>query len=142
MTRQLKFVLIFVFTLAMLTPCCFAQKNESNEDQLAFKSMHIFNLKEKYTADELQIGLDKFNSLFVKLGHPDCYYRLWESSGEKKHESYLWESSWSSKSVYDEIHKNEEYRKLIREDFIGLRKMFKDHTVNKYHELPFNAALR
>ena len=141
MTGQLKFVLIFVFMFAMLTPCCFAQQNDSNEDQLAFKSMHIFNLKAKYSVDELQIGLEKFNKLFVKLGHPDCYYRLWESSGEKKHEGYLWESNWSSKSVYDEIHKNAEYRKLIRVDFIGLRKMFKDHTKYQYYELPFNAAL-
>ena len=132
MTRQLKFVLIFVFTLAMLTPCCFAQNKESNEDQLAFKTMHVFNLKPKYTADDLQIGLEKFNSLFVKLGHPDCYYKLWESSREKKHESYLWESSWSSKSVYDEIHKNEEYKKLVRKDMLGLRKMFKDHTYYKF----------
>ena len=141
MTRQYNFVLIFVFTLAMLTPCCLAQIKDSNEDQLAFKSMHIFNLKAKYSADELQIGLEKFNKLFVKLGHPECQYRLWESSEEKNQTSYLWESNWSSKSVYDEIHKNEEYRKLIREDFIGLRKMFQDHTYFQYHELPFSTAL-
>ena len=55
MTRQLKFVLIFVFTLVMITPCCLAQIKDSNEDRLAFKSMHIFNLKAKYSADELQI---------------------------------------------------------------------------------------
>jgi hypothetical protein len=135
MTRQLKFVLIFVFTLVVVTPCCFAQKKDSNGDPLAFKTMHVFNLKPKYTAADLQIGLEKFNRLFVKLGHPDCYYRLWESSGEKKHESYLWESSWSSKSVYDEIHKNEEYRKLVRKDLFGLRKMFQDHTYYKFQAI-------
>ena len=116
----------------MVTPCCFAQKEETKEDQFAFKTMHLFNLKPKYTIYELQIGLEKFNRLFVKLGHPDCRYRLWESSGEKKHARYLWESNWSSKSVYDEIHKNEEYRKLVRQDFIGLRKMFQDHTYYKF----------
>ena len=133
--------MIFVFAQIMLTPCCFAQKKETKEDQLAFKTMHVFNLKAKYTADDLQLGLEKFNSLFVKLGHPDCYYKLWESSGEKKHESYLWESSWSSKSVYDEIHKNEEYKKLVRKDMLGLRKMFKDHTYYKFQEHLFNEAL-
>ena len=65
-----------------------------------------------------------------------------EISKKKKQTRYLWESNWSSKSVYDEIHKNEESRKLIREDFFGLRKMFKDHTSFKYHEIPFDAALR
>ena len=141
MTRQLKFIVSFVFILIMLTPCCFAQKNDTMEDQAAFKTMHVFNLKPKYTADELQIALEKFNSLFVKLGHPDCYYKLWESSGEKKHERYLWESNWSSKSVYDEIHENKEYRKLARGDFFGLRKMFQDHTYYKFHEHLFDAAL-
>ena len=138
MTRQLKFILIFVFILIMVTPSCYAQKMDTKEDQLAFKTMHVFNLKPKYTADDLQIGLEKFNRLFVKLGHPDCYYKLWESSGEKKHEGYLWESAWSSKTVYDEIHKNEEYRKLVRKDMLGLRKMFQDHTYYKFQEHLFN----
>ena len=142
MTSQIKFNFIFVLLLITGTPCCFAQKQDIKEDQVAYKSMHYFNLKPKYTADDLEIILEKFNRLFVKLGHPECKYRLWEISEEKKQARYLWESNWSSKSVYDEIHKNKEYRKLIREDFIGLRKMFKDHTVYKYHELPFNAALR
>ena len=142
MTRQIKFIFIFVFLLITVTPCCFAQKQKIKEDQVPYKTMHIFNLKPKYTADDLQIILEKFNGLFVKLGHPECQYRLWESSEKKKQTRYLWESNWSSKSVYDKIHKNEEYRKLIREDFIGLRKMFQDHTYYKYHELPFNAALR
>ena len=141
MTRQLKFILIFVFILTMVTPWCYAQKNNTMGDQLAFKTMHFFNLKPKYSADDLEIVLDKFNKLFVKLGHPDCHYRLWESSGEKKHERYLWESNWSSRSVYDEIHKNEEYRKLVRKDFIGLRKMFQDHTYYKFQEHLFIAAL-
>jgi hypothetical protein len=141
MTRHLKSILVFVFILIMVTPFCFAQKTDTKEDQLAIKTMHVFNLKPKYTADDLRIGLEKFNRLFVKLGHPDCYYKLWVSTGEKNHESYLWESSWSSKSVYDEIHKNEEYRKLVRKDLFGLRKMFKDHTYYRFQEHLFNAAL-
>jgi len=140
MTGQLKFILISSFILIIVTSCCFAQTNDTKEDMLAFKSMHLFNLKPKYTIDELQIGLEKFNRLFVKLGHPDCRYRLWVSSGEKKHVRYLWESSWSSKSVYDEIHKNKEYRKLVRENMFALRKMFKDHTSYKFHEHPFDAV--
>ncbi len=141
MTRHLKFILILVLILIMGTPFCFAQNTDTKENQLAIKTMHVFNLKAKYTADELQIGLEKFNRLFVELGHPDCYYKLWVSTGEKKHESYLWESSWTSKSVYDEIHKNEEYRKLIRKNMLGLRKMFQDHSYYKFQEHSFNAAL-
>ena len=99
--------------------------------------MHFFNLKPKYTANDLQVILEKFNRLFVKLGHPECKYRLWESSDDKNNTRYLWESYWSSKSVYDEIHENAEYRKLIRGDFIGMRKMFKDHSYFRYNEVPF-----
>jgi len=135
MTHRIKF--IFVITLIMVTPWCFAQKQGIQKDQVPYKTMHFFNLKPKYSADDLQIILDKFNRLFVKLGHPDCKYRLWKISEDKKHTRYLWESNWTNKIVYDEIHENKEYRKLIRVDFIGLRKMFKDHSYYKYHEIPF-----
>jgi hypothetical protein len=137
MNIQIKSIFISVFILVMVAPCCFAQKQDIKKDQVAFKTMHVFNLKSKYTTDDLQVILEKFNRLFVKLGHPECHYKIWESSGEKKHPFYLWESNWTSKSVYDEIHKNEQYRKLIREDFIGLRKMFQDHTYFQYYEHPF-----
>ncbi len=140
MTTRLDSILILVFIFIMGSSSCFAQIKETNEDQLAFKTLHVFNLKPKYTADDLQIGLEKFNRLFVKLGHPDCYYKLWVSSGEKNHEGYLWESGWTSKKVYDEIHKNEEYRKLVRKDMLGLRKMFKDHTYYKFQEHLLNEA--
>ena len=138
MTSRIKF--IFVFLAITFATCCFAQKQGIKEDQVAHKTMHFFDLKPKYSADDLQIILDKFNTLFVKLGHPDCRYRLWEITEDKKHTRYLWESNWTSKSVYDEIHQNSEYRKLIREDFIGMRKMFQDHSYYKYNELPFNTA--
>ncbi len=135
MTKQLNFIIVLILIVA--TPVCFAQKQEAKGDQVAFKTMHNFNLKPKYTANDLQIILDKFNKLFIKLGHPDCKYRIWVNSEEKAQTRYLWESNWTSKIVYDEIHENKEYRKLIREDFIGLRKMFRDHSSYKYHELPF-----
>ena len=138
MTRQIKFIISFL--LITVTPCSFAQKQGIKEDQVPYKTMHFFNLKPKYSADDLQIILEKFNELFVKLGHPECRYRLWDSADEKNQTRYLWESNWTNKSVYDEIHKNAEYRQLIRKDFIGLRKMFKDHTKFKYYELPFDAA--
>lgn len=119
----------------MAAPSCFAAEQGVNEEQAAFKTIHYFNLKPKYSANDLHVILDKFNKLFVRLGHPDCYYRLWENTEENAQTRYLWESFWSSKSVYDEIHENAEYRKLIRGDFIGMRKMFKDHSYFRYTEL-------
>ena len=137
MTKHIKFIFTAAFILIMGTSFCFAQRKDIMEDQVPIKSMHFFNLKSKYSADDLQRILEKFNGLFIKLGHPECKYRLWKSSEKKNETLFLWESNWSSKSVYDEIHKNEEYRKLIRADLIGMRKMFQDHSSYKYHELPF-----
>ena len=133
MTVQTKHIVFYICVLIMVTPHGLAQNQSINKEQAAYKTMHIFNLKPKYTVDDIQSVLRKFNKLFIKLGHPECRYTLWESS-EKKQPRYLWESTWSSKRVYDEIHKNKEYRKLIREDAIGLRIMFKDHTDYKYYE--------
>ena len=135
MTRQAKFIIILI--LMTVTPYCFAQDRANIEDQVAFKTIHFFNLRPKYNENEMQVILERFNVLFNKLGHPDCRYRVWKITEGKDQPYYLWESNWTSKSVYDEIHENEEFRKLIREDFIGLRMMFKDHSYYRYYELPF-----
>ena len=135
MTRQAKFIIILI--LMTVTPYCFAQDRANIEDQVAFKTIHFFNLRPKYNENEMQVILERFNVLFNKLGHPDCRYRVWKITEGKDQPYYLWESNWTSKSVYDEIHENEEFRKLIREDFIGLRMMFKEHSYYRYYELPF-----
>ena len=135
---QAKIIFIGVLILITATPCTKAQKQVPDGDQVAFKTIHVFNLRPKFSSDDMQVILEKFNSLFIRLGHPDCQYMVWENVEKKNQTRYLWESYWSSKRVYDEIHENSEYRKLIREDFIGLRKMFKDHTYTQYFELPFN----
>lgn len=135
MTRHAKFIIILI--LMIVSPYCFAQDQAETEDQVAFKTIHFFNLKSNYTANEMQIILEKFNSLFNKLGHPECRYRIWKITEDKDQPTYLWESNWTSKSVYDEIHKNEEFRKLTRENLIGLRMKFKDHSYYRYYELPF-----
>ena len=62
MTWQTKFILIFIFILKTVTPCCFAQKQSLKEDQVPYKTMHFFNLKPKYSADDLQIILEKFKA--------------------------------------------------------------------------------
>jgi hypothetical protein len=134
-------VSIFVLVLFLITPYCIAQESSAYQDQVPFKTIHIFNLRPKFSADDAKSVLEKFNRLFVKLGHPECHYKLWESSGEEKQPRYLWESFWTNRAVYDEIHKNSEYRKLVREEFLGLRRMFQDHTYYRYYELPFSAAL-
>lgn len=135
MTRQAKFIIILI--LMTVSPYGIAQDQGRIEDQVAFKTIHFFNLKSKFTENEMQVILEKFNSLFEKLGHPECRYRIWKITEDKDQPIYLWESNWTSRSVYDEIHRNEEYRKLIRKDFIGLRKMFKDHSYYRYYEIPF-----
>jgi len=135
MTRQAKFTIILI--LMTVSPYCFAQDQAKTEDQVAFKTIHFFNLKPKYSENEMQIILEQFNSLFKKLGHPECQYRIWKITEGKDQPNYMWESNWTSRSVYDEIHQNEEFRKLIREDFIGLRMKFKDHSYYRYYELPF-----
>jgi len=135
MTRQARFIIILI--LMAVSPYCYSQDQAKTEDQVAFKTIHYFNLKPKYSENEMQVILEKFNSLFEKLGHPECRYRIWKITEDKDQPSYLWESNWTSRSVYDEIHENEEFRKLIREDFIGLRLMFKDHSYYRYYELPF-----
>ena len=139
---KIKPTIISVFMLIAGFTLCFSQEQQNIEDHDAFKTLHVFNLKPEFSINDLQAILEKFNKLFVQLGHPESKYRLWEiSEGKEKQFRYIWESNWNSKSVYDEIHENEEYRKLLKKEFIRLSRMFQDHTYNQYYELPFNETI-
>ncbi len=136
-----KYIAISLFILVTIFYDSPAQDREAEADQAAFKTVHMFNLKPEFSVADLQIILERFNALFVQLDHPDSQYRLWEVSEEKEGGvRYFWESTWSSKSLYDEIHMNEAYRKLFNEAFVEIAKMFQDHTYTQYYEIPVNDA--
>ena len=142
MFMKIRSILIAALFLITGSSVCCAQDEDITEDKVAFKTVHIFNLKPEFTVNDLQKILDKFNRLFITLGHPESQYRLWVISKEKDNQAqYLWESNWSSLQVYEKIHKDDEYRKLLRQEFISLRKMFKDHSYHQYHELPITETV-
>ena len=121
---------ISLLILAAIFYECRAQNREIEADQPAFKTVHMFNLKPEFSLADLQTILEKFNALFIQLGHPESQYRLWEISEEKEGSvRYFWESNWSSKSVYDEIHKNEAYRKLFNEALAKTKFIVKEARV-------------
>ncbi len=134
---------ISLFFLVIMFHDCPAQEGTKESDQVAFKTVHTFNLKPEFSVSDVQQIVDEFNAMFVQLGHPESQYKLWEVTEEKEGGvRYLWESDWSSKAVYDEIHMNAAFRRLLNEAFVELAKMFQDHSYNQYHEIPVTAAYR
>jgi hypothetical protein len=101
-----------------------------------FKTVHLFNVKGPAEEQELKGVLAEFNGLFVKLGFPQCRYRLWkvpQPVAEKQ--LYLWESDWADRKTYDDIHKNVEFLKLVKERFVQLEALLKDHGYTQYQEI-------
>ena len=136
-----KYIALSLSILVAIYLECPAQDPEIETDQAAFKTVHMFNLKPEFSVTDIQNILERFNAVFVKLGHPESQYRLWEITEENAGGvRYFWESNWLSKTVYDEIHMHAEFRKILSEAFVELAKMFQDHSYNQYYELPADAA--
>jgi len=71
-----------------------------------FKSVHLVTL----TADDVPQFLSAIadvNAVLAGAGHSEIRYRLYKVVGKQSGDhAYMWESSWPSGAVYDDIHKN------------------------------------
>ncbi len=107
------------------------------KNETAFKTIHMFNLGSTADENELIAILNQFNDHLVKLGHPESQYKLWKlSENEKGERTYLWESDWINKKVYDQIHENNDYKNLVKKFFMKFAVMLGDHKYYKYSEIP------
>ena len=86
---------------------------ETSRDDPSVKSVHLFDLPDGLSEDDLIAGLRILNRAIESTGHTEVGYVLWRVSEAQVGESgsidkeYIMEGIWSSQAVYDEIHETE-----------------------------------
>ena len=100
----------------------------------AFKAVHLITL----TPDEertLLAALGELNTAIAQAGHPEVRYRLYKVIGKQAGSySYMWESSWPSGALYDEVHKSNEFQAATKKH-PEIEEMMKKEVYNRYVEV-------
>ena len=75
-----------------------------------FRAVHLLNLTAAQETD-LLASFAELNKMFMKLGCTTCNYHLWKVAGQQAGAyTYLWESSWPGKAVYEKLHNAPEWK--------------------------------
>jgi hypothetical protein len=100
----------------------------------AFKAVHLMNLSPAQETALLAAIADT-NNVLADAGHPEIRYRLYKVLGKQSGQyNYLWESSWPSGALYDEIHKSAGFEAAVKRH-PDLEVLMKDEVYNRYVEV-------
>jgi hypothetical protein len=102
----------------------------------AYRTIHTFSLKSAQEEKQLISTLGELNGVLAKLGFSKVRYRLWKIQGAAEGLSgYMYESTWPSLEVYDRVHKQAAYRKVLEKNLPFLREVLKNEIYDKLVEL-------
>jgi hypothetical protein len=80
--------------------------------------------------------LQEFNQVLARLGFKGVRYRLWKIQGAAAGLSgYMYESTWPSLEIYDRVHKEAAYTKVLEKHLPFLREVLKNEIYDKLVEL-------
>jgi hypothetical protein len=100
----------------------------------AFKAVHLVNL----TADDVTMFLSAIadvNAVLVDAGHSEARYHLYKVAGKQSGDyTYLWESSWPSGAVYDDVHGNPMFLSAIKKHPV-IERLMTNEVYNRYVEV-------
>lgn len=100
-----------------------------------FRAVHLVDLKSPAQVAQLQAALDDMNRAIAAAGFPNIRYRLYKVVGKQNgNYNYLWESSWPSGDVYNEVHKNEAWLAATKRH-PEIDVLMKDEVYNRYVEV-------
>jgi len=120
--------------LGLVTILGMAPNSQQSAPHEAFKAVHLVNL----TADDVTMFLSAIadvNAVLADAGHPEIRYRLYKAVGKQSGDySYLWESSWPSGTVYDDLHKNAAFLLTLKKHPI-VERLMKNEVYNRYVEV-------
>jgi hypothetical protein len=129
--RRSHSLLLLVSMLAMLGAAADSQQSAPREP---FRLVHFVTL----TADDaalLLVALADVNAALDQAGHSEVHYRLYKVVGKQSGDySYMWESSWPSDAVYDEVLKTPAFLSALKRHPITER-VRKNEIFNRYVEV-------
>lgn len=100
----------------------------------AFKAVHLVTLTPA-DVSTLLAGLADLNAAITQAGHPEVRYRLYSVVGKQAgNYNYLWESSWPSGTVYDQVHKTPAFGAATKRH-PEMERLMKNEVYNRYVEV-------
>ena len=100
----------------------------------AFKAVHLVTLTPAQEATVLA-ALADVNASVAQAGHPDIRYRLYKVTGRQAGNfSHMWESSWPSGAVYDQVHQSPSFQAATKKH-PQLEELMKTDIYNRYVEV-------
>ena len=131
MMRTIRTVFGLLVAVTLGAVVLHAQESRPKE---AFKAVHLVTLTPAQEAT-LLAALADVNASVAQAGHPDIRYRLYKVSGKQVGNfSHLWESSWPSGAVYDQVHESPAFQAATKKH-PQLAELMKTDTYNRYVEV-------
>ena len=129
--RRRNWMLLFVILVAMIGNGPGAQEPAPKE---AFKAVHLVTLAPADVA-RLLAALADLNAAVASAGQPEIRYRLYKVVGKQAgNYNYMWESSWPSGAVYDQIHNSPAFQAATQKH-PEVKELMKDEVYNRYVEV-------
>jgi hypothetical protein len=124
-------VLDLVLAATLGTVALHAQEPPPKE---AFKAVHLVTLTPAQESKLLTAFAD-MNTVLAEAGHPEIRYRLYKVTGKQVgSHSHMWESSWPSGAVYDELHKSPAFLATTKKH-PAIEELMQDEIYNRYVEV-------
>jgi hypothetical protein len=103
----------------------------------AYRTVHVFSPGSVHDEKLMLSLLQEFSATVARLGASEVSYRLWKAEGGTKGEKteLMYESTWPSREVYDRVHKEAEYVKLLQKYLPFLRRVLKGEVYTAYVEI-------
>ena len=122
-------LLLGVITILGTTP-----NSQEPAPREAFKAVHLVNL----AADDVTMfvsAIRDVNAVLADAGHSEIRYRLYKVVGKQSGDyNYLWESSWPSGAVFDDVHRNPAFLSAVKKHPI-IERLMKNEVYNRYVEV-------
>jgi hypothetical protein len=125
-------LVLLLFVIAVLGTGPRAQAPPAPKE--AFKAVHLVTLAPADVAT-MTAALDDLNTAIAAVGHREIRYRLYKVTGKQAGAyNYMWESSWPSGAVYDEVHKSPAYVQATQKH-ADMDRLMKTEVYNRYVEV-------
>jgi len=99
-----------------------------------FKAVHLVSLTSSQESS-LLTALADVNAAVAQAGHPDVRYRLYKVSGKQDGKyTHMWESTWPSGAVYDQVHESTAFEAATKKH-PQIEELMKDEVYNRYVEV-------
>jgi hypothetical protein len=130
MLKRVSLILAGVFGLVVVLG---AATSDSQQAEHTLKSVHLFNLPDGVTEEDLSAALKTVNDVIAEMGYEGSGYRLWKVIGDQAGDyTYLWEGVWPNREDYAAIHESSAYERATESVRDVMTQVMEGQVYNRY----------